>query len=89
MDEDRDRSSISGQFVSDEYADANPDTTVSEAVGDESKERQLRDALDALRFIAKPTSSSPLWEIYAAGIDASSAEGLQAVARAALPDDCA
>jgi hypothetical protein len=88
MDEDRDRSSISGQFVSDEYADEHPDTTVSEVVGDESKERQFRDALDALKFIADPDESSPLWAIYIAGDDTTTAQGLQAVARAALPDDC-
>ncbi len=88
MDEDRDRSSISGRFVSDEYADANPDTTVSEKVGDESEERQLRDALDALRFIADPDESSPLWAIYIAGSNTTTARGLQAVARAALPADC-
>ena len=86
MDEDRDRSSISGRFVSDEYADANPDTTVSEKVGDESEERQLRDALDALRFIATTDTSSPLYVIYSdAGFGF---DGLQAVARAALPNDC-
>ncbi len=86
MDEDRDRSSISGQFVSDEYADKHPDTTISEVVGDESKERQLRDALDALKFIADPDTSSPLYVLYCdAGFGL---DGLQAVARAALPDDC-
>ncbi len=87
MDEDRDRSSISGRFVSDEYADEHPDTTISEKVGGESEERQLRDALDALRFIAKPDSASPLWAIYIGSLNRF--EGVQAVARAALPDDCA
>lgn len=31
-DHDRDRSAITGRFVTDEFADENPDTTVSEHV---------------------------------------------------------
>ncbi|WP_375483310.1 hypothetical protein [uncultured Jatrophihabitans sp.] len=49
-DHDRDRSSASGQFVSDDFADTNPNTTESEDVRDLTV-RLTVDARKALRYL--------------------------------------
>lgn len=47
---DRDRDNASGRFVSDEHADANPETTTSEAVkGKGTIEERTEAAIDLLR----------------------------------------